>query len=98
MSGRTTKQTKPRAPRTKSPKSDDEFSPPGESLDVEQKQHKPRGPKPAVNTKNDIVKSRLALIIDMLSGDDNGDDLDEKTLRRNVNTSLKHLKEVVGLL
>jgi len=73
---------------------DIDFSPNSDSESVEQKQSRRTG-RPAIG-KNDIVKSRLALIIDMLSGDD--DELDEKTLRRNVTTSLKHLKEVVGLL
>jgi hypothetical protein len=99
MSGKAPKTTKPRAPRAKASKLDDtDFSPHVGSDDDEHKQPKPRAGRPAVNNNNNVVKSRLALIIDILSSDDSGEDLDEKTLRRNVNTSLKHLKEVVGML
>jgi hypothetical protein len=47
------------------------------------------------NNRNDIVKSRLTLIIDMLSIDDNDDD---KTLRKNVSIAVKHIKEVAQML
>ena len=48
------------------------------------------------NGKNDIVKSRLSLIIDMLNTEDN--DIDDKTLRKNVTIAVKHLIEVADML
>lgn len=52
--------------------------------------------KPAkVANRNDIVKSRLALIIDMLDMEDTDDD---KTLRKNVTIAVKHLKTVAEML
>jgi hypothetical protein len=41
----------------------------------------------------DIIKSRISVIIDTLSGDDN-----EALLKRNVVTAVKHLKLIDGLL
>ena len=81
-----------RAPKTSPLLDDINFSP--VSDDDEPKQYRPRVGRPANN--NETAKSRLSVIIDILSGDDT--DMDEKTLRRNVNTSLKHLKEVVSML
>ena len=96
MSSKTTKSTKPKVQKTKSPKLDDtDFSP---DLEDDQKQNKKVG-RNGVNNKNEIIKSRVQLIIDLLSGDDdNSEQVDERALRRNVNISLKHLKEVVQLL
>lgn len=48
-----------------------------------------------VANRNDIVKSRLALIIDMLDMEDTDDD---KTLRKNVSIAVKHLKTVAEML
>lgn len=58
-------------------------------------EEKVRVRKPAAVNNNAIIKSRLEPIIDMLSSDN---DCDEKTLRHNVAISLKHLKEVIGML
>jgi hypothetical protein len=92
-----TKPRKTRAPKVKPVLENTDFSPLSdkESDQSEQKQIKPRGRAVAAN-KNEIVRSRLMLIIDMLSNDNN--ELDEKTLKHNINISLKHLKEIVGML
>jgi hypothetical protein len=52
-----------------------------------------RSAKPNVNEN---IKSQLLIIIDILSN--NGEELDERILRHNVNTSLKHLKNVIDAL
>jgi flagellar basal body-associated protein FliL len=41
----------------------------------------------------DIVKSRISVIVDSLDGDDN-----EVSLKRNVATAVKHLKQIENLL
>jgi hypothetical protein len=46
--------------------------------------------------RNEVAKSRLTLIIDMLALDDN--DNDDKSLRKNVSIALKHLNAVVDML
>ncbi len=46
-------------------------------------------------SKNDGVKSKLSIIIDLLSLDDTDD---EKTVRKNVAIAVKHLREVEQIL
>jgi hypothetical protein len=41
----------------------------------------------------DIARSKISVIIDSLEGDDN-----EVTLKRNVNTAIKHLKDIYEML
>lgn len=64
----------------------------------ENKQTKNRAVKSNNVNQNNVIKSKIALIIDILSNNDDGSDLDERTLRRNVNTSLKHLRDIVSVL
>ena len=93
------KVSKPRKPKTKTDAQPDlgdlDFSPLVTSdTEIEVRPSKARG-RPAPTNKNDIAKSRIMLIIDMLSGDS---EFDEKTLRHNVAITVKHLKEVSALL
>jgi hypothetical protein len=48
----------------------------------------------SADNRNINVRSKLAVIIDMIEGDD----LDEQTLRKNVKVSVKHLKELLGTM
>jgi predicted outer membrane protein len=67
------------------------------AIEAEAKQK--RVPKPKAHDPNaflrqvDIARSRIAVIIDSLEGDDN-----EAVLKRNVTTALKHLKAVYEML
>jgi hypothetical protein len=54
-------------------------------------------PKPRVRasgSKNEVIKSRLSLIIDMLDMEDG----DEKTYMRNRPMCVKHLREIMTML
>ncbi len=78
-----------RAPRKKQDLGDTEFT--SDPILVQ----KPRARNAKANV-NENIKSQLLIIIDILSN--NGEELDERILRHNVNTSLKHLKGVVDML
>ena len=54
----------------------------------------PRRVHRASSSKNEIIKSRLALIIDMLDMEDG----DDKTYMRNRPMCVKHLKEIMTML
>ncbi len=70
--------------------SDQEFSPP---------EDKPSRKRPTAKTMDDlrrvmdIIQSRISVIIDSLEGDDN-----DISLKRNVVTAVKHLKQINTLL
>ena len=82
--------------KKESPAQSDDFSPPAAAVvEAEQKsQGRGRGRGKGQN-KNDVVRSRIKLIIDMLGFDG---DVDERTLKYNVAISVKHLKEVIEML
>lgn len=77
----------------------DEFSPMdvSDSTSINQQSNR----RPRNQTKNideyrrimDIVKSRISVIIDSLEGDDN-----DASIKRNVATAVKHLKQIDSLL
>ena len=72
---------------------DFDFSPPTDLVTEEKTTSKRRRGK---NNNNAIVKSRLKVIIDMLSSKDNK--LSDDVLRYNVKIAVTHLKEVKELL
>lgn len=73
------------------------FSPPPESSPHDDRQARPRRvqPKTAEELRRvmDIVQSRISVIIDSLEGDEN-----EVSIKRNVVTAVKHLKQISNLL
>jgi len=75
------------------PPTEVDFSPP----QVEEKQVRPRKPQPKsadeLRRVMDIIQSRLSVIIDSLEEADN-----EATLKKNVGTAVKHLKQISDLL
>lgn len=79
----------------------EDFSPPGQphaSQEPRELQHnKPRRspPKSVEELRRimDIIQSRICVIIDSLEGDDS-----DVSLKRNVGTAVKHLKQINALL
>jgi hypothetical protein len=73
---------------------DNDFSPPNQANEKQ-----PRTKKQVAKSNDelrrvmDIIQSRISVIIDSLEGDDN-----DISLRRNVVTAVKHLKQINSLL
>lgn len=80
--------------KSKSVSENVDYSPPSMLGDSDMDGKQKRVGRPASN-KNDIVKSRLTLIIDILSMDDADD---ERTLKKNVVIAVRHLKDVAEML
>lgn len=73
-----------------------DFNPPMPNVVPEQPARQRRAqPKSADELRRvmDIIQSRISVIIDSLEGDDN-----ELSLKRNVATAVKHLKQINALL
>lgn len=87
----------PRKPRTKAQSPPEEVINLAGPAQVDDLNKLPRRGRPMAsnNSNNNIAKSRLSLIIDMLNVDDMDDD---KTLKKNVLIAVKHLKEVENML
>ncbi len=85
----------PRKPRVKKAAAEEEpsidFMPPEPLVDVSAPVRRGR---PSTNN-NEVVKSRLSLIIDMLDIEEVDD---ERTLKKNVSIAIRHLKEVKDML
>jgi hypothetical protein len=82
------KERKPRQPKVK----------PEDLLSADNDNHevveKPKRAPRSSNSKNEIIKGRLSLIIDMLDVEDSND----KSFVRNIPMCVKHLKELLTLL
>lgn len=84
---------KPRAKRAAKPKHDADSSH-GDDSGSESGAQTTRGRPPARNaTQNEIVKSKLIMIVDLLSCSD--EEVDERALRRNTAMATKHLSEII---
>jgi hypothetical protein len=86
------KVTKPRVTK----KQEGESSPD----ETEQKQVRQRVRKPAepVIGKNDLIRSRLSIMIERLSCVEDAEACDDKSLRREVAFCLKHMREISEML